>query len=346
MSSKPGIEAMLRRAGAVLLAAFLVWQFAGLLLLAFASCLVAIMLRAISTRLQRFTGMGAGWALLLACLVILGVAMIFFMLLGAQIKNEVSVLGREIPGLLSDVGNRLGVRHLDQRVLEWAEGLATHDGLMGRITATTSLIVSGFADVLLVVVAGVYLAVSPDTYRSGVLRLVPARWRDNTGHFMDTAGHALTLWLAGQLATMAAVGVLFAGGLFIMGVPSAIALGFIAGIAEFVPYAGPILGAIPALLIAIPMGRNEVLGVLGVYLAIQALEGNVLSPLIQKKAVNLPPVLTLFAIVAIGGLFGMLGLLLATPLTVIGFIAVKQFYLRDMLKQDASIPGEADPPAS
>jgi predicted PurR-regulated permease PerM len=327
--------------GVSIVAVVLLWQLSGLLLLVFASILVAIMLLAIAARIQKIVQIGPNWALLVSCLFILLFVAGFFLILGTQLIAESARLKQELPKLLLEIGDQFGIQHFDRRIIGWVQGLTSHDGVMGRITATTSLVVSGFADALLVVVAGVYLAANPSTYRNGILRLVPPRCRDDTAHFMETSGRALTLWLAGQLVTMAAVGTLFAIGLLFLGIPSALALGFVAGVAEFVPYAGPILGAIPALLIALSMGRNEILGVLALYCVVQALEGNVIWPLIQRRMVDLPPVLTLFAIVAIGGIFGLLGLLLATPLTVIGFIAVKQFYLRDMLKQHATIPGEA-----
>jgi predicted PurR-regulated permease PerM len=322
------------------LAALFFWQFSAVLLLVFASVLIAIMLLAIARLIRKLTKIGSGAALALSCLVILLVAAGFFLLLGTQIASESERLKEELPQLLSAIGNQLGIQHLDRRVVEWGQGLANHDGMMGRITATTSFLVSGLADALLVVVAGVYLAANPSTYRGGLIRLVPPKWRQEAAQFLDTSARALTLWLAGQLASMAAIGVLFAGGLLALGIPSALTLGFIAGVAEFIPYAGPILGGIPALLIAASLGRSEVLWVFGLYLAIQTVEGNVITPLVQRRAVDLPPVLTL-AIVAIGGVFGFLGLLLATPLTVIAFIAVKQFYLRDTLKQKTSIPGES-----
>jgi predicted PurR-regulated permease PerM len=330
-------------AGAAVLAAFFVWQFSAVLLLIFASILVSIMLLAIAAWIQRLARMGPNWALLMSCLIILVIAAGFFLLLGTQIASETERLKQELPKLLSAIGTQFGIENLDRRVADWGRGLAGRDGVMGRITATTTSAVSGLADALLVIVAGVYLAANPSTYRNGLLRLVPAHWRKNAAHFMDTSAKALTLWLAGQLAAMAAVGVLFAVGLFALGIPSALTLGFIAGVAEFVPYAGPILGAIPALLIAVSKGQDKVLWVLGLYVAIQAVEGNVITPLVQRRAVDLPPVLTLFAIVASGGLFGFLGLLLATPLTVIAFIAVKQFYLRDTLQQHTTIPGESAP---
>lgn len=337
------MDTLLRKAVLIIVAAALLWQFSGVLLLAFAAVLVAILLLAITGMFRKILPVGQGGALALSCLTIALVAAGFFYLLGAQIVVEANQLGKELPELLQQIGRRIGVADLDQRLLRWGQNFMQGDGLMGRITATTSFLVAGLADAVLILVAGVYLAASPKTYRHGMLRLVPLRWRSRTAQFTATVGRALKLWLAAQLATMIAVGVLFTIGLMILGVPSAMALGFIAGVAEFVPFAGPILGAVPALLIALPLGLDTVFGVFVLYLAIQTLEGNVIQPLLTRRAVDLPPVLTLFGIVAMAGSFGSIGLLLASPLAVTAFIAVKQFYLRDALKQQTSIPGERDP---
>lgn len=321
-------------------AIILVWQLSDVLLLAFASVLVAIILRSIATLFQKVLPIGPNWALLLAGLSILILVAGFLLTLGTQIVAEGARLGEELPKLLHAIGNRIGVHHLDLRVTEWVQGLVNQGGVMGRITATTSVVVSGLASVMLVIVAGIYLAATPSQYHAGLLRLTPPYLRQETAKFVDTSISALRLWLAGQVAAMVAVGLLFTVGLFALEVPSAMALGFIAGVAEFVPYAGPLLGAVPALLVAVSMGGETVLWVFLLYVAIQAVEGNVLTPLIQRRAVDLPPFLTLFAIVVFGGLFGTLGLLLATPLTVLGFIAVKQFYIRDTLNEQTQIPGE------
>lgn len=122
--------------------------------------------------------------------------------------------------------------------------------------------------------------------------------------------------------------------------PSALALGFLAGLSEFVPIVGPVLGAVPALLLALSEGGNTVFWVLGLYLAVQQIESNLIMPLVQRETVDLPPVLTLFAILALGVLFGPLGVLLGTPLTVVIHVAVMQLYVRDTLHEAVRLPGD------
>jgi predicted PurR-regulated permease PerM len=117
-------------------------------------------------------------------------------------------------------------------------------------------------------------------------------------------------------------------------VPSALALGLFAGLAEFVPIVGPIVSAVPALIIALSRSYELALWVLLMFVVLQQIEGNLIQPLIQRRMVSLPPALTLFAVVVFGLLFGAIGVLLATPLTVTGFVLVRQLYIADALGDD------------
>lgn len=150
------------------------------------------------------------------------------------------------------------------------------------------------------------------------------------GDALDNAGRALRLWLVGKIVMMVVVGVLTTTGLYLIGVPSALALGFMAGMLEFVPFVGPILSFVPAAAVALASGEVSFWWVFGLYLLIQQLENNLLVPLIQQRTVQLPPVLGLFAIVAMGLLFGPLGVVMGVPLTIVLMALVKQLYIRNL----------------
>jgi predicted PurR-regulated permease PerM len=127
-------------------------------------------------------------------------------------------------------------------------------------------------------------------------------------------------------------------GLWLLGIPSAAALELIAALAEFIPILGPIIGAFPAVIVAFGVGERMALYVILLYFIIQQIESNLLIPLIQERMVSLPPVLTLFAAVTFGLLFGLMGLLLATPLTVVGMVIVKVLYVEEGLGKPVSLP--------
>ena len=162
----------------------------------------------------------------------------------------------------------------------------------------------------------------------------------NVADTVDDAGEALRLWLGAQLLAMIIVGVMIGAGLAIIGVPSALGLGFIAAMLEFVPIVGPIVAAVPALLLASTQSTEMVAWTLGLFVIVQQIESNVIMPLVSGRVVKLPPAVGLFAVVAIGILFGPLGLLLGYPLAIVMDVAVRRLYVRDALGEDVEIAGE------
>jgi len=119
--------------------------------------------------------------------------------------------------------------------------------------------------------------------------------------------------------------------LWIVGVPLALLLGVFSGILEFVPIVGPVAGAVPGIIMAMSGGWTKALYAVLVYFIVQQAENHVLIPLIQRKAVSLPPALVVLAVVAMGLLFGMLGVLVATPLTAVIIVWIRMLYIEDVL---------------
>jgi predicted PurR-regulated permease PerM len=140
---------------------------------------------------------------------------------------------------------------------------------------------------------------------------------------------------------MVLIGVLSGLAAWIIGLPSAIALGLIAFAAEFVPYLGPIIAAVPAVLVAATIDTRAMLWTIAAYLIIHQIEGNLFTPLIQRRLVLVPPAVMLLGIVAISLLFGPAAVIFAAPIVVVVFVAVKVLYVRDTLGEDTEIPGES-----
>jgi predicted PurR-regulated permease PerM len=160
---------------------------------------------------------------------------------------------------------------------------------------------------------------------------------------LDTSGVALRLWLKGQLVAMALVGLLTGLALWLIGLPSPVGLGLIAGFGEFIPFLGPILGAVPALVIAASQNTQMLLWTAGAFVLIQQIESNLISPLIQHRTVELPPVLSLLAVLAFAAVFDAIGLVLAVPLTVVLYVIIKKLYVRETLGEVTHVPGELPP---
>jgi predicted PurR-regulated permease PerM len=328
--------------GGLVVFALILWQLLNVLLLIFGAIVVAIVLRSIAGLAERHLPLGNTAALALACLLILALIAAFTILLGAQIAGQVATLAQELPKQVDALGDWLGVSALPERISRQAEEFATRGNVVQNVAGYTTGLIGVLANAVLVVVAGVYLAARPRFYRDGCLLLFPQRIRDNVAAAADNAGRALQLWLVGQLIAMVLVAVMTTAGLYLIGMPSALALGVLAGLAEFVPVAGPILSVIPAVLLAFAHDGGTVIWVIALYLVVQQVESNVILPFVQRRTVDLPPALTLFALVAFGVLFGPLGIVLATPLAVLTYVAVKQLYVRDTLEEETSVPGEED----
>ena len=199
---------------------------------------------------------------------------------------------------------------------------------------------NAIAEGLVVLVAGIFLAAQPRFYATGALELFPERRRPLIGQAMAESEKALRLWLKGQLIAMTAVGALTGLGLWLLGMPSALLLGLLAGILEFVPYAGPLLAAVPGVLLALAVSPDLALWVALLYFAVQQFEGYVLTPLVQQYAVELPGVLLLFSLLGFGILFGTLGVVLAAPLMVVTYVLIKRLYVIEALHTATPIPGE------
>ena len=229
-----------------------------------------------------------------------------------------------------------------------AEQLADlRQGEVGQFAAQVPLVALGIAGVIanigLALVGGVMLAMEPKAYRDGTLLLVPRAARPAAKRAVDATGHALTGWLAAQLISMIVIGVLTGVGLWIAGVPSALGLGLFAGLAQFIPVVGPVVSAVPGLMISATTDWTTFGWAALVYVGVQQIEGNLVTPYVQKHIAGIPMALALFSIVAFGVLFGPLGVILATPLTLVVLVLVKSLYLRDTLGEKVHLPGEPQP---
>ncbi|QQP87757.1 AI-2E family transporter [Skermanella sp. TT6] len=317
-------------AGLVLMA----WQIVDVLLLVFGAILLAVMLRRTADWLAAHTPLSGGWALavvLLAIVIALGICGWLF---GAQVSSQVEELTKVVPEAWGRVREQLEGSSWGRAALDAVSGVdpaSVSGGMVREAGSLLMTVVGGLGNVLLLVAGGVYLAAQPGLYRQGVVALVPKSAEARTRQVLDGMGEALGKWLKGQFIAMLMVGALTSLGLWLLGVPSALALGLLAGLGEFVPLIGAFATAIPALLAASTVDMSTVLYTLALYVVIQQIEGNLIMPIVERRMVSLPPALALFAVVAFGLMFGILGVIFATPLTVVAYVAVQKLYVEDAL---------------
>ena len=206
--------------------------------------------------------------------------------------------------------------------------------LFVRLLSMPRPVALGIVILLILVVVGSFAAL----YGAQIV----AQTNDLARKTMNDSSRALQQWLVGQLIAMGIVGVLVGAGVWYIGLPSPMALGVIAALGEFVPILGPIVSALPALFLALSMDWTTVAWTLGLFFVVQQLESNMIMPLIQNRMVSLPPAIPLFAVLAFGLMFGLLGVVFATPLAVLTAVLVSRLYLREVLEEPVPIPGQPE----
>lgn len=328
----PGLGRALLAAGAIAVLALLAWRLADVLLLAFGAVLTAVLLQALAEPLARWARVRRPLALAAAVLILgLGAAAALW-LFGHEASRQLTALGELLPRAWNAVQARLSTTPAGAYVLHDLQRLRQLDGLLIELGPGLLRGAAGAgAATLIVLFAGLYLAFHPRTYVGGLIRLAPRRLRTRTAEVLDACGRALNRWLVGQLVSMVLVGTTTGVGLWLAGVPSPLALGVIAGLAQFVPVVGPMASMIPGLVVAAGQGPETFGWAALVYVAAMQFEANVITPLVLRQMVALPMAVTLFAVLAMGVLFGPLGVLFATPLAVVAHVLVRMIYVEDVL---------------
>jgi predicted PurR-regulated permease PerM len=318
-----------------------VWKLLDLLVLVFGAVVIAVLIRALADWIAGLTPLKGGWSVAAAILSILATLALLAVTLGSKIEGQFVDLLETLPSAWSSLRATVESMPGGQYLVHAMENASpAESGFFANAGTIALATAEALVNLLLVLFGAVFLAGNPRIYRTGLLKLVPERRRALAGEALSDSGRALKRWLLGQLVSMAVVGSLTGIGLWMLGVPSALALGVVAGVAEAIPYAGPVIAAIPGLLIALLAGPQTALWTLFLYVAIQQIEGTLVMPIIQKRAVSLPPALTVFGIVAAGLLFGTVGLIFAAPLLVVAYVMVKKLYVQEALGTDTPIPGE------
>jgi predicted PurR-regulated permease PerM len=318
----------------------LLWNLRGLLLLVFGAILVSVILGIVARPIRERLGFPDWLALIAAVLIVAGVIVTASWMFGSEVSRQADSLGEMIPAAWQAMLTRLDGWGLGEPLREWSAGLGAGSGVVANIGTIAASVSSAMADTLLVIVGGIYLAAQPDLYWAGMMKLIPERGRALAAQALEASARGLRLWLIGRMVSMTVVGLMTWLGLTIIGVPSALTLALLAALLEFVPFIGPIVSAVPAVLLAFAEGPEQALWTVLLFLIVQQIEGNLLEPLVQQRAVDLPPALLLFALVAGGLLFGIVGIILAAPLTVVLYVMVKRLYVQEALHTPTPLPGQ------
>ncbi|MHB8207668.1 AI-2E family transporter [Mucilaginibacter sp.] len=301
------------------------------LLMALAGSLIAVYFHGLGDIIQRRTRLQRKWAMLIsivASFIILGV-MLWFM--GTKIQVQIAELSNTLPHTISTAKAKMAESPIGQKVLDNFSG-TNSDKTMNTVQSFFSTSFGVLGDVYVILLLGIFFTASPSIYKNGILLLVPKKRKELGKHIMDRISLSLKGWLKGMMISIVLITVMITAALSIMGIPVAMVLGLITGILELVPNIGSLVAMIPGVLLALTIGTNTAIIVALIYIVSQTIVANIVTPLIQKKIINLPPALTLISQLVMGTLSGALGIILAVPLLAIIIILIDELYVKEINK--------------
>ena len=310
------------------------------LLLVFAGILFAVFVRGLSRFVfGRFEKLPDKVGIIVTLLFLVAISIAFTIFLAPQLGEQVPKLAEELPKAINSLREKTDFFSWLEDYVESGDGQTPTfnekltDKVMGLFVSTFGAL-TGFFIILFV---GIYLSFTPFYYVGGFFSLLPSAWRPRADEVTQALDHALSHWLIGRFVGMLVVSICTYVGLLLLGIPLPLSLAVLAGLLTFIPNIGPILAAVPPILLGYMQSPSAALYVFALYLGIQAIESYLITPLIQQREVSLPPVLTLTSQLFFASLFGFLGLLLATPLTACGLVLVKMLYVEDVLGDSTDI---------
>lgn len=274
-------------------------------------------------------------------LLVLGHVAVLLAWILPQLYHQGALLVSRLPELVTEAGalwNRLQQRsplvqlegaHLPERIEQ--ELAAKTAALVSNVLPIASGVIATALGIVFVLGVAFFLAYRPSLYVEGFLRLVPTAHEESVRSFFQRLTHVMRGWIAGALVSMTTVGCLTALGTYLLGLDSWLLLGFLSFVGEIVPYAGPILASIPAVALALADSPMHALYTALLYLGIQQLEGNAITPIVMKRAIEIPPALLLLWQIAMASAFGIVALFVAAPLLATLLVGVDHFWVKRTL---------------
>jgi len=304
------------------------------LLMALAGALIAVYFHGLGDLIQRKTKLSRKLAMIISVagtFIIIGLLLWF---IGAKIQSQVTQLNNNLPHNIQTAKAKLSQSPVGQKILDFTSG-DNSEKLAATAQTFFSTSFGVLGDMYIILFLGIFFTASPSLYKNGILILVPENKKQLATDIIDRISLSLKGWLKGMLLSMVLITILITVGLTIIGIPAALVLGLITGILEIIPNFGPLIAMIPGVLLALTVGINTGIIVALLYIVSQTIVANIVTPLIQKKMINLPPALTLISQLIMGTLSGALGIILAVPLLAILIILVDELYLKKVAQPAA-----------
>jgi predicted PurR-regulated permease PerM len=325
-------------AALIILSVWAVIYIIDVVLLLFGAILLAIFLHGLANIVRRYARLSEGKSVLLVSAILVLILVLGVWLLAPSVTEQIKHLRNELPVSAQKASRYISTNFSwGSSIIEQLPGTdeliekANDSSVWSRVGGFFSTTIGAITNIALMLLLAIYLASEPKLYVRGFTKLFPQDKRPRVREILMEIGETLGWWLVGKGASMLFIGTLTWIGLYLMGVPLSLTLGLIAGLFSFVPNFGPILSAVPAILLAFIDSPISALYVLILFVGVQLLESNLVTPMIERRTVELPPVLTIFAQLALTILIGAAGLILATPILAVVMVLIQTVYIQDIL---------------
>ncbi|MEJ7736383.1 MAG: AI-2E family transporter [Chitinophagaceae bacterium] len=298
-------------------------------LLILAGALIAIFFLGLSGLICRKTKWKHSICLAIAVIGTVLLTIGLFWLMGAKIQAQVAQLSDTLPATIENAKSQLSQNPIGKKLVQKASSPEAINKVKGLASTFFKTTFGVFGDIYVILFLGMFFTVSPDVYKKGIVQLIPKEGQKRGENILNRLGDNLKKWLKGKFFAMFVVFILTSIGLLILGIPLWLVLGLIAGLLNFIPNFGPLIAMIPAVLVALMQGPSTAAIVAGMYILIQVVESNFITPMVQQKLISIPPALIISAQLLISPLTGGWGLVLATPLMLIIMILVQELYIKE-----------------
>jgi predicted PurR-regulated permease PerM len=297
------------------------------LLMVLAGTLIAVYFHGLGDMIERKTKWKRGTSMTISVVGSFIILAVLFWFMGTKIANQVSVLSDTLPHTISTAKAKIAETDIGRKILDnLSDDNSDQIFTTARQFFSTSFGVLG--DLYIILFLAIFFTTNPDLYKNGIISLIPEEKKDLGRHVINRISLSLKGWLKGMMLSMVLVFILLTIGLGIMSIPVALVLALLTGLLKLIPNFGSLVAMIPGVLLGLTISTNTAIIVALMYIVTQTVVSYVVTPIIQKKMIDLPPALTILAQVLMGTLSGVLGVILAVPLLAILMILVDELYVK------------------
>ncbi|MBD1431356.1 AI-2E family transporter [Sphingobacterium sp. DN00404] len=315
----------------VVVVLLLCWKAINVFLFILAGAIMSIYFHGFAELIGRMTKMTAKWSLVASVLITIVFLFGISFLIGSRVANEAVQFSEQIPGLVGDAKKYMQQDETLKSVYQQVQSSEMLQKVTPMLSGFFNSTLGLFGDIYVVLFIGIFFTATPEIYKRGMVKLLPARARGEGRRIIDLIAGNLRSWLKGMLFSMFVVFVLTSIGLLSLGLDLWLILALIAGLLSFIPNFGPVIALIPAALVALSQSPTTALWVILLYGLVQLVESNFITPLVQQELIKTPPALIIISQVFVGIWLGAWGVILATPILVIMMVLTDELYIK---KQD------------